>query len=159
MFVYPRVLISSLRPMSTFEAVDGSATVCECYGYGFGLLRCVGRYWHLADNRVAPAFVCFWVHSGHRCVTTLLPQAHIEMAVLVSYCRVLLTVSNLSSWSILTRQLTRTVSNCTRQTCATCLSRCPHSIGSRDSSGGIILFSTIAQRFLQFLAVKRGIFF
>ena len=24
------------------------------------LLRCIGRYWHLADNPTVPAFVRFW---------------------------------------------------------------------------------------------------
>ena len=30
------------------------------------LLRCVGRYWHLADNPTVPAFVGYWTNNGQR---------------------------------------------------------------------------------------------
>ena len=32
------------------------------------LLRCVGRYWHLADNPTVPAFVGYWTNNGQRAV-------------------------------------------------------------------------------------------
>ena len=27
------------------------------------LLRCIGRYWHIADNPTTPAFVRFWTKA------------------------------------------------------------------------------------------------
>jgi len=46
---------------------------------GCYLLRCVGRYWHLADIPAAPANVRYWTNSGHGSV----PQyAHQQLAAI-----------------------------------------------------------------------------
>src|ERR1700687_5588532 len=40
----------------------------ECHEYDCCLLRCVGRYWHKADNSVASTFVRFWTNNGQRSI-------------------------------------------------------------------------------------------
>jgi len=42
------------------------------------LLRCVGRYWHLADNPTVPAFVGYWTNNGQRAELGLNGSAAID---------------------------------------------------------------------------------
>jgi len=43
----------------TDERITGSLTESLSKRFAFG------RYWHLADNPAAPAFVRYWSNSGH----------------------------------------------------------------------------------------------